>query len=230
MFFLKKLEQYIERKGFRAGTGGADKQAVGAGKQAGAAVALPAAKPAGRVVRRENAFSAEASAKSGCRTESAARKGKDSARAQDLRAAKEALPAAARKRENGRVGCGAASGAEQFAWYYAVRGFFARSAQGKSSMNGNGAQNLSVSGASAQREIFVREAPAPQNIPAREISCGGEYVSAPRGAIGREGQYLSPRSLADLAEGEDTLIFGDEFFADLASLRGLNVEERRRGR
>ena len=45
MFFLKKLLQYIEGKGFRAGTDGADKRSV--------AIAAPA-KPAGRAVRREN--------------------------------------------------------------------------------------------------------------------------------------------------------------------------------
>ena len=45
MFFLKKLLQYIEQNGFRAGTGGADKRSV--------VIAAPT-KPAGRAVRREN--------------------------------------------------------------------------------------------------------------------------------------------------------------------------------
>ena len=195
MFFLKKLLQFIEEKGFRAGTDGADKRSV--------AIAAPAAKPAGRTVRREN----------GAQCFADNRRGKSAA--ESVRAAGGEL----RRAE-----------AERFAWYFAVRDFFARSAQGKPSVSRGEVRPLPASEAPAPRAAFARGASAAQSVPAREISFGGEPAGAPRGMLGREEPCASPRSYADFSEeGKDTLIFDDEFFAGLASLRGLNVEERRRG-
>ena len=97
MFFLKKLLQYIEQKGFRAGTGGADKRPV--------VIAAPT-KPAGRAVRRENGEQGFAGNRRG-------------------RVAAESVCAAGGDRR---------AEAERFAWYFAVRGFFARSVREK----GNG--------------------------------------------------------------------------------------------
>lgn len=94
MFFLKKLLQYIEQKGFRAGMGGADKRSV--------VIAAPT-KPAGRAVRRENGEQGFAGNRRG-------------------RVAAESVCAAGGDRR---------AEAERFAWYFAVRGFFARSAREK---------------------------------------------------------------------------------------------------
>ena len=94
MFFLKKLLQYIEQKGFRAGTGGADKRSV--------VIAAPT-KSAGRAVRRENGEQGFAGNRRG-------------------RVAAESVCAAGGDRR---------AEAERFAWYFAVRGFFARSAREK---------------------------------------------------------------------------------------------------
>ena len=186
MFFLKKLLQYIEQKGFRAGTDGADKRSV--------AIAAPA-KPAGRAVRRENGEQGFAGNRRGrVAAESAYAAGGEPRRAE----------------------------AEQFAWYFAVRDFFARSSRGKQTVCR--AERECLRAAWGGDDLAGRTICADGPLSPRKISFGGESVP-PRGASGREEAYISPRS----AEGDsDSLIFDDEFFAGLASLRGLNVEERRR--
>ena len=138
MFFLKKLLQYIEQKGFRAGTGGADKRSV--------VIAAPT-KSAGRAVRRENGEQGFAGNRRG-------------------RVAAESVCAAGGDRR---------AEAERFAWYFALRG----------------------------SALVRREAPLRKG--ARSAGAVGNFAG----------------------EERFTHIFAPEFFADLASLRGLNVEERR---
>lgn len=177
MFFLKKLLQFIEEKGFRA-TGGADKQAA-------AVFAAPAAKATGRAVRREN----------GAQCFADNRRGKSAA---------ESVRAAGRDRR---------SEAERFAWYFAVRDFFARSAREK----GNSRVTVAVcrrGAGSAEETLRAGQCLRGSALVRREAPLRKGARSA--GAVGNFA-----------GEERFTHIFAPEFFADLASLRGLNVEERR---
>lgn len=176
MFFLKKLLQYIEQKGFRAGTGGADKRSV--------VIAAPT-KPAGRAVRRENGEQGFAGNRRG-------------------RVAAESVCAAGGDRR---------AEAERFAWYFAVRGFFARSAREK----GNSRVTVAVcrrGAGSAEEALRAGQCLRGSSLVRREAPLREGARSA--GAVGNFA-----------GEERFTHIFAPEFFADLASLRGLNVEERR---
>ena len=177
MFFLKKLLQYIEQKGFRAGTGGADKRSV--------VIAAPT-KPAGRAVRRENGEQGFAGNRRG-------------------RVAAESVRAAGGELRR--------SEAERFAWYFAVRGFFARSAREKG--------NSRVTVAVCRRGAGSAE----ETLRAGQRLRGSALVR--REAPLREGARSAGAVGNFAGEERFTHIFAPEFFADLASLRGLNVEERR---
>lgn len=132
----------------------------------------------------------------------------------------------------GRSFQAAEEGDGAYAWYFAVRDFFARSA--------------SVGKETCRKENFVRgmrsaipPRPLTDNAQrARENAstrADGGTVRAARESSGRAGrsraqEHDAPlrgqkRRGGDIPQAE----FPDELFLDLASLRGLNVEERMRG-
>ena len=103
--------------------------------------------------------------------------------------------------------------AERFAWYFAVRGFFARSAREK----GNSRVTVAVcrrGAGSAEEALRAGQCLRGSALVRREAPLRKGARSA--GAVGNFA-----------GEERFTHIFAPEFFADLASLRGLNVEERR---
>ena len=185
MFFLKKLLQFIEEKGFRAG--------AGADKQWGARAAVPAGggnesaakMNRGRVVRREKAG---AQVQGGCVRGAAS----ESAARGEFRNAD-----------------------EQYAWYFAVRDWFARTPQesGFRRTIGGGA----VRRAAEERGTRGRIAAAELSAPFRR---GDSF-----------GRIAACRSAGEATFRAKQAMFGvdDEFFAPLLSLRGLNVAERMRG-
>lgn len=160
MFFLKKLLQLLDEKGFRA-----ERRACTAMPQAGR---LP-----GRAVRRESEEC------SGSIPGRAGRMYSGVTRARAGAGRQTAAGLAARPEGTGAEG--------EYAWYFAVRGFFARSAAGAG----------------------------------RRALPGAAEADAQRPAEPRRNFALRPEFTGEGAE--------DEFFAALASLRGLNVEERLRG-
>ena len=185
MFFLKKLLQFIEKKGFRADGKGADRHPAGLG------CVLPASGSAvGHAVRRESAAGESRAFPRGERPE----------------------------QENFCRG----GDEERYAWYFAVRGFFARSAQNKAA----GGVGIGRRAAGGREKPFRAAAPAGNSA---RFSRGERTVGDPALAFPERESFGAEERAQAFACGDVQEDCFDEFFAPLASLRGLNVEERRRG-